>query len=343
MICLMRHGVRLDETDPDATWSDRDARPYDTPLATDAESQTTHAESVSSVFAAVVSSRRSARASTIILSSPYRRCLQTAGMVARRFEIDRIYVDNRLGEFIEAVKRKCSSGEQDLAYVSKEEAEVAAGDGVAIVWDRKKNAMLSLGIVDDVAARAQQIGNIVAEHFVAASAEPGLGDASAASRDAAVAASEEPAAASADGSTGNAAAAPAAVNTAVVVTHGDLCNAFCSPSAVVPDIGQFRFEYTGWVLQDGLERHVTCRVFPSLHPALPKHPSPPAPPDAIVPNCTHNTHRQQQRMKAPTSFVHYNVAGAVRDDCLRVHLLEVYLYADIIAPFQPTESYIPRV
>lgn len=39
----MRHGVRLDEKNPDADWGDKAERPYDTPLATDADSHAVRA------------------------------------------------------------------------------------------------------------------------------------------------------------------------------------------------------------------------------------------------------------------------------------------------------------
>lgn len=229
--------------------------------------------------------------------------MQTAGMVARCFKIDRIYVDNRLGESLEAVKillkrkRKvegngADSDAQALTYLSFEEAEDAAGDGVTVVWDREANAMLRLDIVDDVAARAQQISSVVAEQCAAAAAAPyvlaadgvaatvpgdmftaasvavGVGAAKddtgtavgavagAAGDDAAAAAAADADVTSGDSDVrGNsAAAAPVAARTAVVITHGDVCNAFSSPSAIVPDIGQFRFDYIGWVLQAGLQR-----------------------------------------------------------------------------------------
>lgn len=43
LLCLMRHGVRLDEKNPDADWGDKAERPYDTPLATDADSHAVRA------------------------------------------------------------------------------------------------------------------------------------------------------------------------------------------------------------------------------------------------------------------------------------------------------------
>ena len=166
--------------------------------------------------------------------------------------------------------RFCIHSIFDNRYLTVEEAKAAVGDGVEIVWNRDENAMLRLDIVDDVVARAQQISAIVASQFAA---ETGAATLTGASPE-----PHPPAAAAAAA----AAAAPAATAAApqdnadavvVVVTHGDLCNAFSSPSAIVPDIGQFRFDYTGWVLQEGWSRPYV-RPLHTTHNVLndpPKH------------------------------------------------------------------------
>lgn len=71
-----------------------------------------HQECVASAAAAVSSSLLAHPTSGYIAvhSSPYRRCLQTAGAIARSLKVDCVFVDNRLGEFIEAMKRKWKGG-----------------------------------------------------------------------------------------------------------------------------------------------------------------------------------------------------------------------------------------
>lgn len=71
-----------------------------------------HQECVASAAAAVSSVLLAHPTSGYIAvhSSPYRRCLQTAGAIARSLKVDCVFVDNRLGEFIEAMKRKWKGG-----------------------------------------------------------------------------------------------------------------------------------------------------------------------------------------------------------------------------------------
>ena len=83
-----------------------------------------HQECVASAAAAVSSVLLAHPTSGYIAvhSSPYRRCLQTAGAIARSLKVDCVFVDNRLGEFIEAMKRKWKGG-----------APAAGGGGAAFV------------------------------------------------------------------------------------------------------------------------------------------------------------------------------------------------------------------
>lgn len=113
----MRHGLRLDR-DPRASWSDREARPYDTPLADGA------------LPAAAADALRPLGLATIA-SSPFRRCLQTAGAVARGLGVAGVRVSSDLGELMVAVRRDAPAcGRLDPL----DDAAVAAalGDGVAL-------------------------------------------------------------------------------------------------------------------------------------------------------------------------------------------------------------------
>ena len=87
---MIRHSARLDEVFG-CTWSDRATRPYDTPIS-DYDLPTRAASKLISYdFQAVV-------------SSPFRRCLQTAAIVANRLGLKVLFVDNRLGEVMHQVR-----------------------------------------------------------------------------------------------------------------------------------------------------------------------------------------------------------------------------------------------
>ena len=87
---MIRHSARLDEVFG-CTWSDHDTRPYDTPIS-DYDLPTRAASKLISYdFQAVV-------------SSPFRRCLQTAAIVANRLGLKVLFVDNRLGEVMHQVR-----------------------------------------------------------------------------------------------------------------------------------------------------------------------------------------------------------------------------------------------
>ena len=89
-MALMRHSVRMDdafgvENVPEVAWADKAARPWDPPICDHELPQ----------HAATLLRRHDFR---VVVSSPYRRCLQTAGIVARILKIGAVHVDSRLGE-----------------------------------------------------------------------------------------------------------------------------------------------------------------------------------------------------------------------------------------------------
>ncbi|KAJ1445704.1 hypothetical protein M885DRAFT_291509 [Pelagophyceae sp. CCMP2097] len=92
MLVVMRHSVRVD-ADEAATWDDRHIRPYDTPI---------------SDFGLPL--REAAKLRTYgvvaIVSSPFRRCLQTAGVLARALKVDAVTVHDGLGELMHQVEKR---------------------------------------------------------------------------------------------------------------------------------------------------------------------------------------------------------------------------------------------
>ncbi|KAJ9436566.1 hypothetical protein DIPPA_35644 [Diplonema papillatum] len=100
ILIVMRHSVRCDTTFggfanvPQSMWPDKLKRPYDPPI-TDVDLP---------VCAAKMMKKFKVQ---VIVSSPYRRCLQTAGIVARTLAVSVVHVDDRLGEWYREVVR-CS-------------------------------------------------------------------------------------------------------------------------------------------------------------------------------------------------------------------------------------------
>ena len=87
---VMRHSVRVDEN-PDAEWSDKLARPYDCPI----EDFELPAQQIPQL---------QGFGFTRIVCSPFRRCLQTAGIIARALDIKQVMVHLGVGEVMSKVK-----------------------------------------------------------------------------------------------------------------------------------------------------------------------------------------------------------------------------------------------
>ena len=77
--------------DPSADWPDKSARPYDCPI----EDFELPAQQVP---------RLKAFGFTRIVCSPFRRCLQTAGIVARALNINEVMIHLGVGEVMSKVK-----------------------------------------------------------------------------------------------------------------------------------------------------------------------------------------------------------------------------------------------
>lgn len=118
---MIRHSVRLDESEG-AEWVDRAERPYDTPVS-DLELPRRQAEAL----------RRFGFGR--VISSPFRRCLQTAAAIARVLDIGTVDVDLELGEAMAHVKKGgWPSADHELSYLSEESmrALLLEQDGVAL-------------------------------------------------------------------------------------------------------------------------------------------------------------------------------------------------------------------
>eukprot|EP00658_Telonema_sp_P-2_P060398 TRINITY_DN49321_c0_g1_i1.p1 TRINITY_DN49321_c0_g1~~TRINITY_DN49321_c0_g1_i1.p1 ORF type:complete len:344 (+),score=39.40 TRINITY_DN49321_c0_g1_i1:125-1156(+) len=92
-ITVMRHSIRLDHRDPGVEWSDQLERPYDTPIV-DFKLPEEQAWAM----------HERGYAYDLLVCSPFRRCLQTAGVVAGTLNIPRVVVDPSFGEGMSSVR-----------------------------------------------------------------------------------------------------------------------------------------------------------------------------------------------------------------------------------------------
>ena len=172
----------------------------------------------------------------VIVTSPFRRCLQTAGLIAKALANGghvKLVVDNRLGEYLLAARRNWASAGIDPAgeytYVSVADAAHWAGVAEAdVLWDREANQVL-VEAEDDLGPRVQCMPSICTDAVARAEV--------AASHDA------EP----------EAAAGTPPTSRVLVVTHGDLLNRFTPGFAFDPSIGRYRASECGWLACTGFE------------------------------------------------------------------------------------------
>lgn len=121
---VMRHSTRLDMSDPDSSWSDKVDRPYDTPI-----SDIPLAESAAEQLKLY--------GINVIITSPLRRCIQTAGIVARALGVRSVVVDFRLTEVMHSVR---ATGVTSMSYLSDEEIANELGDSVSVSDINRGNA-----------------------------------------------------------------------------------------------------------------------------------------------------------------------------------------------------------
>jgi len=159
MLCVMRHSVRRDDATAfseitDEMWADRHERPYDPPLS-NLELPCIAAEAM---LAAGLEF-------DVVATSPYRRCLQTAGIVAARLGVRALVVDNRLSEHLDAARRGWRlAGVDERAYAYVESADAARWAGLPeaqLLWRRQEHAVLEHP--DDVSERVNTLPAVCAE------------------------------------------------------------------------------------------------------------------------------------------------------------------------------------
>ena len=245
LLVIMRHGQRLDDTraeegkEPaEAEWPDRVARPYDTPLVPDPALPFGAARTLQAAGVGVAR----------IVSSPFRRCLQTATLVAAAMGVPRVDVDNQLGEALHAVDlcfRRAGQPEGgDVQYLSLEEARAVVAQA----------SSLAATAAAATAAGAAAAGAAAEDPKGAKDVGRDVGDAGAAiyrtnevelgAWDREVGKPTRPDAVTQRAGTAIAAMAPAADGQNIlVVTHGDLFNAYMPE--LFDGIGKYKAEYAG--------------------------------------------------------------------------------------------------
>eukprot|EP01064_Diplonema_japonicum_P031919 TRINITY_DN586_c0_g2_i2.p1 TRINITY_DN586_c0_g2~~TRINITY_DN586_c0_g2_i2.p1 ORF type:complete len:477 (+),score=125.69 TRINITY_DN586_c0_g2_i2:1249-2679(+) len=136
---VMRHSIRHDmhgfDNVPLSVWPDKMHRPYDPPIS-DYD------------LPAEAGLKLKKYKFKVIVSSPYRRCLETAGIVARTIGVDVVHVDDRLGEWYREVARCCKGAglkEAPLLRLSKEDAEKELGGGGVRLGEWNK---VDIGLAD---------------------------------------------------------------------------------------------------------------------------------------------------------------------------------------------------
>ena len=225
ILCLMRHSKRLDANGhasiAEDAWPDRPIRPYDSPIA---DHELPRA-------AALQLRTRGFDSFDAIVSSPYRRCLQTAGILAQELGIRRLIIDNRLGEDLNAADRCWGAAGMaigEYSYMSAEEAakwalvdESGAGGGlVHVTWWRDAHPVLTQP--DDVHARVRLLPRVCAEALTLTLLPRVCAEALRVCRGSALA--------------------------LLVVTHGDVINHFAPAFDWSPDVGRYRADECGWLV-----------------------------------------------------------------------------------------------
>ncbi|CAE7344654.1 VAPB, partial [Symbiodinium sp. KB8] len=148
-LAYMRHSDRLDCEG--GTWPDASDRPYDTPIC-NKELPVEATRCLKDQLPEGVTVRA-------VVSSPFRRCLETAVLAARELDVKALHVDNRLGELMAAVARDCGgpAGLEALGglrYMPFEEATASAeGAGLRLHWDPSANVPVPNESADDIILR----------------------------------------------------------------------------------------------------------------------------------------------------------------------------------------------
>ena len=214
ILCLLRHSVRLDDqcelsAIADVQWPDRMSRPYDTPIF-DQEKP----------IAAARAMQKSGLDFDVVVSSPFRRCLQTASAISKSFGLTSLVVDNRLGEYLPQARRTWAAAGLDpgeYVYVTLDDAAQWAGlPEAGVLWDRSAHPVL-IESDDDLAERVATVPQICAsalERIQCSSANPHV----------------------------------------LLVTHGDVINRLVPSFDWDPSVGRYRAVECGWVAWTGHDR-----------------------------------------------------------------------------------------
>lgn len=116
-IGLIRHSFREDNESTGQEWPDRDERPYDPPISF--KHPYTSIEDLPREKARQLKEYKFTR----IISSPFRRCLQTAAIIANNLGIRKIDVDKGIGELMIMVSRVRGTRD-NFNYLSPEQMGV---------------------------------------------------------------------------------------------------------------------------------------------------------------------------------------------------------------------------
>lgn len=146
----MRHSVRADSVSRygGVEWTDMQSRPYDTPIC-DFELPASQAEQI-----------RPYQINTVI-SSPFRRCLQTSGVVCRTLGIESMYVDYGLSEGMFWAR---SSSKPVIDYLSPEQMQEAVGERVTVIDIKGIPPFMSESIEDSFERIQQTFVRLLGEY-----------------------------------------------------------------------------------------------------------------------------------------------------------------------------------
>mmetsp|Transcript_54096 Transcript_54096/g.65309 ORF Transcript_54096/g.65309 Transcript_54096/m.65309 type:complete len:263 (-) Transcript_54096:751-1539(-) len=220
ILVVMRHSERLDDRAMNFTeiseeiWPDKMTRPYDPPISDDRRDPSYRGRELATEATAKLTAYDIAR----VVTSPFRRCIQTAAIVARGLGVSRVEVDPRLGEHVDAAMRcydrwGLGAFKSPVRLLSVRAArtalEEAGGAQVQLVWDGDVGGY-PVGVVESASALRERVRRAIT----------GI----------------------AAGSNG--------VNT-VIVTHGDLFNLYLPVMDWAEDIGQFAAEVAGFAVVKG--------------------------------------------------------------------------------------------
>lgn len=147
LIVVMRHGPRMDDN-PSSTWSDKMTRPYDPPLS-DCSIPTEQIDALKQLNV------------TVVVSSPLRRCLQSAGIICRALRISSLVIDYGFTEVMHSMR---STGVSNVSYLSSDEIVAAIGGNVEVADVRGSPPSFNESIEDSLARFNTAIKSVVQDY-----------------------------------------------------------------------------------------------------------------------------------------------------------------------------------